>query len=204
MQGGCQGVLLLKKQARRPRGPHPSARRSARPAHGRGPSCPRAGGADRGPEGQALSQATRRARGVGGTWLRCPRPGCRCSSRLSSSVLRAAPAVAEGSCSFLQRRCGWRPALRARPWASCVLSGVFPGLCGDGGSFLGGLVTSRTQRSHGRGAFCHGPHSPMENQVGPRNSAFPRRRKDGLPLGWTFAVCLVISSGVALLFGIWS
>lgn len=203
---GCQGIPLPKKPARGLPGSRPAARCSA--AHqacgwgGAGPFLSQRRGSSPRPRGPSRSA---RPRGWPAAWrgpgpdAHVPAAGALPASRAQPSepspwLLRAPPSACSDGAGRDQHR--WAP-LRARPWANCVLSGLFPGLRGDGGRFLGGPATSWTQRSH-----VHGAHSRWKTRVRTRSGGLPRGRKDSPPRGRTSTLCLVISSGAALSFWI--
>lgn len=147
---GCQGIPLPKKPARRLRGSRPAApvqccASGLRVGRGGALPVPAPGEQPEAQRAKPLSQAPRLASGMEGTWPRCPRPGCRCSSCIPCPALRATPVAAEGASFCLQRRCGEGPAplgtsacqalgqLRAfRPLPRTAWGrGAFPGRAGD-------------------------------------------------------------------------
>lgn len=184
---GCQGIPLPKKPAHGLRGSRPAARCSA--AHqacgwgGAGPFLSQRRGSSPRPRGPSSSA---RPHGWPAVWrgpgpdAHVPAAGALPASRAQPSepplwLLRAPPSACSDGAGRDQHR--WAPP-RARPWANCVLSGLFPGLRGDGGRFLGGPATSWTQRSH-----VHGAHSLMENQGGDAQQ-WPPPWKKGQPASW--------------------
>lgn len=143
---GCQGIPLPKKPARRLRGSRPAARCSA--AHqacgwgGAGPFLSQRRGSSPRPRGPSRSA---RPRGWPAAWrgpgpdAHVPAAGALPASRAQPSepppwLLRTPPSACSDGAGRDQHR--WAPP-RARPWANCVLSGLFPGLRGDGGAFPG-------------------------------------------------------------------
>lgn len=204
---GCQGIPLPKKPAHGLRGSRPAApvqccASGLRVGRGGALPVPAPGEQPEAQRAKPLSQAPRLASGVEGTWPRCPRPGCRCSSCIPCPALRATPVAAEGASFCLQRRCGEGPAPLGT--SACQALGQLRAFRPLPRTAWGwGGVSWEGRRQAGPSAPMYTGRIPRwKTRVGTRSGGLPRGRKDSPPRGRTSTLCLGMSSGAALSFWI--